>query len=227
MLSYDKKLERIMKSLIKKSDPVIFDVGANQGDTIDRYRKIFPSGSICSFEPNHKLFELIKNKHSSDNYVFISDLGISNKSEKSKLNISSDHLMSSIEDINYNSEFFRSRSIIHDNTLDINLIKIDDFCEQHNIQSIDILKLNVQGHEPKCLSGAKNLFSKNKIKYIVVELDMGDRYSVNNQFYHIEENMVPYGYSLYDIILIKRNDQSKIQMINAIYSNNNIESKSI
>ena len=90
---------------------------------------------------------------------------------------------------------FLKKKITVEKTLDINLITLDDFCK-NNIQSIDILKLNVQGHEPKCLIGAKNLILNKQIKYILVELDMGDRYSVNNQFYHIEKNIVPYGYVL-------------------------------
>ena len=88
LLSFDKKLEHIMKSLVKKNEPVIFDVGANQGDSIDRYRKIFPFGMIYSFEPNIKLYDLIKNKYSRDKNVYIYDLGISDKTDNSKLNVS-------------------------------------------------------------------------------------------------------------------------------------------
>ena len=111
LLSFDKKLEHIMKSLVKKNEPVIFDVGANQGDSIDRYRKIFPFGMIYSFEPNIKLYDLIKNKYSRDKNVYIYDLGISDKTDNSKLNVSSNHLMSSIEEINYDSEFFKKEKL--------------------------------------------------------------------------------------------------------------------
>ena len=92
---------------------------------------------------------------------------------------------------------------------------------------MDLLKLNVQGHEPYCLDGAKNLIKGNKIHLIIVELDIGDRYGIKNQFYDIEKYIVPYGYTLYDIILIKRNDIGKIQMLNVIYSSNKIDSYSI
>ena len=226
LLSFDNKLNRIMKILVKKNNPVIFDVGANEGGTIDRYRQLFPNGKIYSFEPNNSLYELILKKYSFDKNIFISDLGISNKTQKSKLNIASDHLMSSVEEINYESEFFEKRGIRADETLDINLTTLDSFCEQNDIGTIDILKLNVQGHEPKCLIGANKLIVHNKIKCIIVELDMGNRYGMNNQFYHIEKNLIPHGYTIYDIILIKRNHNNKIQMINAIYTYQDIKSVS-
>jgi len=45
-------LDSITKSLITKSDPVIFDVGANKGQSIIRYKKLFQCPIIHSFEPN-------------------------------------------------------------------------------------------------------------------------------------------------------------------------------
>ena len=44
-------LDGLTKSLITKSEPVIFDVGANKGQSITRYKKIFQNPIIHSFEP--------------------------------------------------------------------------------------------------------------------------------------------------------------------------------
>ena len=57
----------ILKINIKKSSPIIIDVGANEGESIDRYRHLFPDGKIFSFEPNKNLYELILKKYSSQN----------------------------------------------------------------------------------------------------------------------------------------------------------------
>ena len=48
-----------MELLVKKNNPVIFDVEPDKGQAIDRYRQLFQYGKIYSFEPNKSLFELI------------------------------------------------------------------------------------------------------------------------------------------------------------------------
>jgi len=40
-----------IKFLIKKKTPIIFDVGANKGQIIDRFKKLYPKCIIHSFEP--------------------------------------------------------------------------------------------------------------------------------------------------------------------------------
>jgi sialic acid synthase SpsE len=52
--SIDKSnLDDITKFIIKKSEPVIFDVGANEGQSIRRYKKIFENPILHSFEPKN------------------------------------------------------------------------------------------------------------------------------------------------------------------------------
>ena len=45
----------IYKIKINKN-PIIFDVGANKGQSIERFKKIFPNAEIHSFEPNKDEF---------------------------------------------------------------------------------------------------------------------------------------------------------------------------
>ena len=58
----------------------------------------------------------------------------------------------------------------------INLDTLDNYTYSNKIEYIDILKLNVQGHEPNCLKGAQKILKASKINFIVVEIDSGDRY---------------------------------------------------
>ena len=209
-----------MKSIIKKGD-IIFDVGANLGESIERYLNIFPGATVHSFEPNLKLFNSLKKMYNKSN-IFLNPFGLSNSDSKANLHIASNSNMSSIETINYNSKFFKKREIKSENTVEVDLTTIDNYCSKNSINRIDILKLNIQGHEPKCLEGGLSLIKNNKIDFMVIEVDMGDRYGVTHQLFDIEKHIVPYGYTLFDIILIKRNSLGKIYMLNIIYSSSNI-----
>ena len=219
--TFDNKIKNIFLNLIEKEKVIIFDVGANLGHSIERYLDIFPKASIHSFEPNIKLFNRLKKIYNKNN-IFLNPFGLSNSDSKANLHIASNSNMSSIETINYNSKFFKIRKIKSENTVEVDLTTIDNYCSINSINRIDILKLNIQGHEPKCLEGGLSLIKNNKIDFMVIEVDMGDRYGVTHQLFDIEKHIVPYGYTLFDIILIKRNSLGKICMLNIIYSSSKI-----
>ena len=49
------------------------------------------------------------------------------------------------------------------------LSTIDNYCNENKIDRIDLLKLDVEGHELKILKGASQMLAKNKISNIQVE----------------------------------------------------------
>ena len=50
----------MLKNLIKIENPIILDIGANVGQTIIKYQKLFPKAEIHSFEPIPEVFENLK-----------------------------------------------------------------------------------------------------------------------------------------------------------------------
>lgn len=51
---------------------------------------------------------------------------------------------------------------------------LDRFCEEHSIDRIDLLKLDIQGHEHQALVGATNLLSTGRVGTIFFELNWAD-----------------------------------------------------
>ena len=47
---------------------------------------------------------------------------------------------------------------------------VDNFVKKKKINSIDILKIDIEGSEYELLKGAKNTLKRNKIKIILVEI---------------------------------------------------------
>ena len=47
----------INKIQIEKTNPIIFDVGANEGQSIERFQNLFPESFIHSFEPDISVFK--------------------------------------------------------------------------------------------------------------------------------------------------------------------------
>ena len=57
----NENLDEIMKRFVSPN-PIIFDVGANVGQSIDRSEKTFTNPTIHSFEPINSEFKIIHNK---------------------------------------------------------------------------------------------------------------------------------------------------------------------
>ena len=61
--------DELLKEKIQ-NNPVVFDVGANSGQSIMKYKKIFQNPTIHSFEPIKKEFEFISTRFGNDKNIF-------------------------------------------------------------------------------------------------------------------------------------------------------------
>ena len=80
-------LDGITKILQNTEEPIIFDVGANKGQSIRRYKKIFPNSIIHSFEPNKKEVEKLIVKYKNDNSVVLNNVAVGEKPGNLEFNI--------------------------------------------------------------------------------------------------------------------------------------------
>lgn len=164
-----------IKALLPKSIPnIIFDVGANVGQSSKQYVEWYPGAQIYSFEPISSVFnELQKNLVKYDN-VFPFQLAFSSAKGQANISISCDSSSSSLNARASNtiSKFKASSEIV-------NLDTIDEFCNRENIFKIDFLKVDTEGHDLEVLKGAEEMLRKRMIDIVQVEAGMNPR---NNKF---------------------------------------------
>lgn len=112
-------------------DSVVFDVGGYMGNWSEKiFNKYHPT--IYIFEPVKKYYELIKSKFLTNDKVKVFNFGLSNKTQTLDIKLSNDG--SSVHIKNGDLETINLKSII-------------DFVNENNIESINLLKLNVEGEE--------------------------------------------------------------------------------
>ena len=137
----------------------IIDVGTNKGEFFIKIKKNFPAFKYYLFEPQQKIYKHIKNNFFSKN-VKIYNFGLSdcNKIEKFYENESNDGLGSYLnrkheinENINYK---FNCTSKLKVKRLD--QLKII-------FKAIDLVKIDAEGLELKCLKGFGKILKKIKI----------------------------------------------------------------
>lgn len=192
----------LISEVLKCQEPVIFDVGANDGESIERFKKIFSKSKIYSFEPDDNAFQRLKKNYYNKENIEIFDFGISNRDGNQQF-YSYDHdKISSLMQLDANSKLFKSRKIAKNSgedfekLKDIKILKLDSFVKDKNIPRINILKIDVQGYEPEVIEGAKYLIENNKIDIIEMEIILGYGYSKSISFYDIEKNFIKQEYKL-------------------------------
>ena len=75
----------LVNNFLDKEKITIFDVGANTGDSIERFRNIFQNYSIYSFEPIPEIFKKLEKNYSKNKNNNLYNLALSNNTEKKKI----------------------------------------------------------------------------------------------------------------------------------------------
>jgi FkbM family methyltransferase len=124
---------------------VIFDLGANIGDTAIFYSILFPEALVYAIEPNSFIFDKLKKNTKQFPNITCFQCAIGGTTGKIKLNLSESHLGSSL--------LYRVQNT---KEIKVDVLTLGDFCIQQKVDKIDILKFDIEGAEEYLLQ-TKNL----------------------------------------------------------------------
>ena len=131
----------------------IIDAGSHIGCVAVYYAKKYPDAEIFCFEPNMNS-RLICSTNGDLNNV--------------TLNISGNGISDKIKKVGFNSNSKNpSFSFIGGKGKQIYVTTLDSIIELYGLKQVDILKLDIEGHEPQAFAGMQE--SKEKIKHILLE----------------------------------------------------------
>ena len=220
--------DKVIKKLIK-NNPIIFDVGACEGQTIIEMVKNFKKCKIHSFEANKNLLphlHYIKNKYKNNSKILINPVAVGNKIKKVPFYLHQDPSQSSLLKINLRSKLFikmkklrKKKKFLNENNkkIDVSQITLDYYCKKNKIKKIDILKSDTQGCDLNVLKGAKKILSKTSI--LIVEINFIDYYEKINSFYEFEK-ILRKNFYFWDISMIYKNPKwGSTDFVDVIYIN--------
>jgi len=198
------------KQIVGKENPTIFDVGANEGQTAQKYLKLFKQPRIYSFEPTRETFERLdsnfKNRVHAINKALGSKIGNKMLFMRNKSVYNSFLMPMDVDDA---EEIGEDMAVID---------TVDNFCSKNNIKQIDVLKIDVEGYELEVLKGAARMLSKGRIKVIYSECYLNPSYEGAITFFDIYRFIQRYGFVLYNIYNLVYNTKTKqIRFCDAIF----------
>lgn len=170
-------------------NPTIIDGGANKGDWTAAAQAFWPSGAYFLFEPSPQNQDILRKRFSG---VEIIGDALSDRSGRAELyaNFEGSTLAS------LHKRSLEHHNIAHEKVADINTTTIDEFCKSRHLEKIDILKLDIEGHELQALRGALFILPKTKL----IQFEMGGCNIDSRTFFRdFWQLLSPLGFSIYRI----------------------------
>lgn len=167
-------LENDLERMIASGAPVVVDVGANVGQTIDLIYGSFPSARIVAVEASTRVCQELRRTHGSKCWqIHHVAMGEADGTQ---------------EFINYESSVFSSLlrfkpSEMHHlprlkeiGTETVVVRCLDTMIPELGLCEIDLLKIDTQGNDLNVLRGGKSLLQRGAIKRVQVELNFFQMY---------------------------------------------------
>ncbi len=190
---------QVMQRSVTKPNPVVFDVGANVGQTARTLRLLFPAATIHSFEPFPESYDVLCLSLGGDPRAHAHNLALSDTTGSSQFNVNRNKATNSLLSSDPEATRFRGDNLRTETQIKVSTQTVDDFCREQNIPHIDILKLDVQGGEYAVLQGAGRMLSTQSIDLIYMEMIMGPAYIGQRSFIEYLTFLDSYRYRLFGI----------------------------
>jgi FkbM family methyltransferase len=150
---------KIVRDIVKSGD-VVLDIGANIGYyTVIISKIVGNSGKVLAFEPTKHFAKVLKEniKVNKLENVSVYEYGLSNKESESDIFIGD----------NSATIHWLENQGTPINKETISLKALDSIIDSLNIEKIDFIKIDVDGHEPSFLEGAWKTLSRYKPKILL------------------------------------------------------------
>ncbi len=171
----------------------IFDIGANKGQSIKFFSKIFNKPTIYAFEPSPRTFASLKKfvEKLDGLEISIYQIGIGEKEQtinfyESILSETSTFALPD-QDSNYlkrkNRILFQSSETAF-TSIPTHVTTIDTFLNDNKVELIDVLKIDVEGFELEVIRGAQHALRDGKVKVVQFERHADDMREDRNPLIH-------------------------------------------
>jgi FkbM family methyltransferase len=159
-----------MKKLAATDAPLIFDVGANRGQSIERFRRTFPRAVIHAFEPGRETFAELQRRCGELPGVSLNNVALGSRPEtRTFLHNREDDMSSFLEpSVDARGEI--------SSRYPVEVITVDDYCAARGIERIDILKSDTQGFDLAVLQGAQRMIARRAVRLIFIEITFSEMY---------------------------------------------------
>jgi FkbM family methyltransferase len=184
----------IAKSFPTYDFDIVFDVGANVGQSAERYVDCFPGSHIYCFEPVRDTFRQLQDNLKGRDRIRCFQLALGSSRGKGQMALEGSSDMFFLMGQSKNSP-----ATEHVMTEDVDIVTLDDFCSARDVRHVNYLKIDTEGADLEVLRGGGCMLDAQRIDFVEVEAGMhaGNRRHV--PFETLKSHLESKGYLLFGI----------------------------
>ena len=173
---------------------VVFDVGANVGQSAKQYARTFPTAHIYSFEPVSETFHRLQENVKAYAGIECFQLALGSLVGVGQMVLRGPSPLFFLQ-----GQSKETPASAGAPTEAVDVSTLDEFCQSKGVSHIDFLKVDTEGADLEVLKGADGLLTMQKIDLVQVEAGMNPANSRHVPFELLKAYLEVHGYFVFRI----------------------------
>jgi FkbM family methyltransferase len=152
-------------NLVTAGKPVLFDIGGHLGEYTEEFLRWFPCGRSCIFEPSSAHLAVVSQRLGGRPEVKIFPFGLG--AESGEFPLYKDQDISGLASLSQRRLDYLG--IKMEQVEMVTIGTVDSVIEETGLTSIDLMKIDVEGHDLSVLHGASKAMARGIIKLVQFE----------------------------------------------------------
>lgn len=164
---------------------LVFDIGANIGQTAITYRAAFPQAHVFAFEPVSATFQELQSRTSDDPQISCHQLAFGEAPGTAELHR---------KEVNRHNSLNPRLNQGTGGTETIEIDTVDAFVERHGIEEIDLIKTDTENFDIQVMKGASETLSSGKVSFVFAEVTLDQEDYFHTHFGTLSDNLRDNGF---------------------------------
>jgi len=168
---FDKQYRRAFRNLrhLPRVDyRFVIDAGANRGAFTDAFLRLHRPERIVLVEANPDLAMKLQARYESDSRISVVSAALSDRNGEAKFEVNRSEASSSLLPIDPRNSAWFGRDLSVENSISVVTLTLSDLMTRQKLESVDLLKLDLQGAERLVLTGGAAVLDRVSVIYTEV-----------------------------------------------------------
>jgi FkbM family methyltransferase len=198
----------------------IVDGGAYIGTFSLDIAEVFPLATVYAFEPSHQSYELLVKNTAANHRIKPSRFALGAEPGKHIFYTNASPLTNSLSKTSIETlKYFQGFNDLQGQD-EAEVITLQEFLAKEQVHCVDLMKLDLQGHELQAIKGLGGML--NSIKLVYIEIEFLRIYENTPLFSEVESFLREKGFFFYQFYgLVRSPDDGRLLYGDAIFLNSN------
>jgi FkbM family methyltransferase len=196
----------------------ILDVGAHTGDTAALYAELFPRATVHCFEPAPASSAALAQRFAGSDRMKPVAAAASDRAGRKTFFVNQEAMTSSLFPAGRHASAWVDVNLMRNvERTEVDVVTIDDYARACGLDTIDILKMDIQGGELLALQGTTRMLERVAVRLVYTEVLLVPLYEGQAYFHDVYGFLARFGYTLFDLFNCERAPGGQVKWADALF----------